>query len=197
MARATISDPLHNFRFHAKATETVNFTTGNRTGDVVDVLQPAGTGAGFSTGEDTNGQAGFQTITAPELTLDHVEYREGIKTYTEKYPGIPTVNDITFNRGVVIGDTSFYDWILNAIEGSNYRTTIDIYHAHKVAHKRPYPTSQGWVPDSLGVRTYRLINASPGRVKLSGDLDASSGDVSVAEMDVKYERVEMIPGRVV
>jgi len=179
MARASASDPLHSFRFHCKALDNIGFGT--------DLLQPAGTGPGFSVGDSA--EAGFQAVTSPEYTLEHVEYREGTKTYTEKYPGFPTVNDVTMSRGVARRDTAFYDWTVSAIEGADYRTDIAIYHFRRGARHVPFAPATD-VSDANAKR-YILRNGSPGRVKVAADFDASTGDVSLAEIDVIYERFDV------
>jgi phage tail-like protein len=182
MARAAASDPLHSFRFHVRAdggdSANVNGST--------DLLQPNGSGAGFVIGDGA--EAGFQAVTTPEFTLEHVEYREGTKIYTEKYPGIPTVNDLTFSRGVSRKDTAFFDWIVRAIEGAEYRADLSIFHFLRGARSRAFQS------DDVGddnTKRYIIRNGSPSRVKLAADLDASTGDVSLAEVDVVMERFEI------
>ena len=147
-----------------------------------DLLQPGGEGAGFTIGDGA--EAGFQSVTTPELNLEHVEYREGTKTYTEKYPGIPSVNDITMSRGASRKDTVFFDWIIRAIEGAEYRADLTIFHFIRGARSVPFQNSD--VSDEWTKR-YVVRNASPSRVKPAMDLDASTGDVSLAEVDVAYE----------
>jgi phage tail-like protein len=182
MARAAASDPLHNFRFHVRAiaadSQTVNGSN--------DILQPAGVGPGFTIGDGA--EAGFQAVTTPEFTLEHVEYREGTKIYTEKYPGIPTVGDMTMSRGVARKDTSFFDWIVRAIEGAEYRCDLVVYHFLRGSRSVSFQTTD--VKDT-NTKRYIIRNGSPGRVKVAADLDASTGDVSLAEVDVIYERFEI------
>lgn len=182
MARAAASDPLHNFRFHVRANGTDSGSVNGST----DLLQPGGVGAGYTVGDGA--EAGFQAVTTPEFTLEHVEYREGTKTYTEKYPGIPTVNDLTMSRGVARKDTAFFDWIVRAIEGAEYRADLTIFHILRGARSRSF------LADDIGdanTRRYVIRNGSPGRVKPAADLDATSGDVSLAEVDVIMERFEI------
>lgn len=166
MARAQALDPLHNFRFHATADV-----------DGADALE-------FTDAEGA--QAGFQSVSTPEVTVEAIEYREGIDTYTRKYPGIPTWSDVTFMRGVTKTDTSFADWISSAIENREYRADCSVFHWHR----------DGKDPGSAGdlgkARIYTLHEAMPIRVKLASDLDATSSDISMAEIDVAYEYAEIV-----
>jgi len=188
MARAQATDPLHNFRFHAGLAEG----DGNRWGGDLssDVIG------------NSKGEAGFNTFTAPEVTLEWVDYREGIRIYTEKYPGIPTMNDLTLGRGVARAETNFFEWMLAALENREYRADLNVYHFPRDSMTRN--AANGSQPgeglDGLGLpddaldlaKVYRIFNAGPGRVKIAADMDATSGDVSITEMDIVYERFDVI-----
>jgi phage tail-like protein len=164
MARTEASDVLHSFRFHV--------TTEN----------------GFGQYSDSElGEAGFQSVTLPEISTEAVEYREGIHTYTRKFPGVPTVTDMTLMRGVTKKDTSFYNWMIAGIEGGEYRTNITVYHWHRDGKQ-----AVDKVADLNSARKYLCFECLPIRVKPAADLDATSGEVSLAEMDVamEYFRIE-------
>jgi phage tail-like protein len=186
MTRAAASDPLHSFRFHARASGVVGVpgTLGT------DVLQPEGTGEGFTA---TEAEAGFQAITTPEITLETAEYREGILTYTQKYPGVPSINDLTFSRGVTRYDTAFFNWILGAVEGNEYRADVTIFHVQRPARELSRDTSAGTVLDVSDeiAKRYIVRNGIPIRVKLAADLDANTSDISLGEIDVACERVDI------
>ncbi len=181
MARAAATDPLHSFRFHVKAS-TVLGLGGFRN----DPLQPGvGHADGGVIGEQP--EAGFQSATTPEFTVEVAEYREGVKTYTEKYAGIPTVNDVTLMRGVARQDTAFLDWVVAAIEGAEYRSDLQYFHATREGRSAPsFNATDDFTPSNSKV--YTLFNAIPIRVKVSADLDASTSDVALAEIDIAYER---------
>lgn len=180
--RAQATDPLHNFRFHAKVVGDAGIDI-----DGSEPLQPAG-GEGAIVGEGA--EAGFQAITMPEYTLESVEYREGTRTYTLKFPGVPTTNDLTFTRGVARLDTAFYDWTREAIEGREYRADIVIYHFVRGARSAPTFNPGTNLGDATSKR-YVLFDAFPIRVKVAGDADATSSDISLAELDIAYERFEI------
>jgi phage tail-like protein len=161
MARVESTDPLHNFRFHVR--------TASEQGQ-------------FSSSE---GEAGFQSCTLPEVSAEAVEYREGTYTYTRKFPGLPTVTDVSLMRGVTKTDTSFFDWIQAAIRGGEYRTDMTIYHWHRDGK------TYGTLSDLNAARKYLCYEAFPIRVKPAADLDATSADVAIAEMDVAIEYFEI------
>jgi len=176
MARAMATDPLHAFRYHVRASAVPGIAD--------DPLQPA---AGYGVGLEA--EAGFQAATSPELTIETSEYREGIKTYTQKYSGIPSTNTLTLSRGVARYDTAFYVWAIAAAEGREYRTDLVYYHAMRQGRSYPFDAANDFTMQNSKV--YICREAIPARVKLAGDLDASTSDVSLAEVDVDYERPEI------
>lgn len=178
MARAQATDPLHNFRFHVRA---------GRVGGG-DPLQPSGTAEGFNI--STMGEAGFQSVTTPEYQVESVDYREGLMTYTQKYPGIPTTNELTMMRGVARYDTAFYRWVLDAIEGRQYRADLTIFHALREGRSSPFSPGDDFAPARS--KQYQVLNAFPIRVKPAADMDSSASDVSLAEVDVAYEQFNVV-----
>jgi len=179
MARTSASDPLHNFRFHARATAIGGI--GN------DPLQPGG--APSSDGATETAEAGFQAVTTPEYTVETAEYREGLFTYTHKYPGIPTTNEITMSRGAARLDTAFFTWVTAAIEGGEYRADVTIFHALRGGRQEPFNAEKNFT--AANSKRYILRQAWPMRVKIAGDLDSSTSDISLAEIDVAYEKFDV------
>lgn len=163
MARPQAEDFIHNFRFHV--------TTGGLGDGGEPPLLPA---------------AGFNSVTTPEYTVEAVEYREGIYTFTRKFPGLPTTNDLTMSRGVTKKDTEFYDWLTAAIAGAEYRSLITISHYHKDDGLNALDGSIA-LPAGGASKTYVCHEAIPTRVKPAADLDGTAGDVSLAEVDVAFE----------
>ena len=146
MARAIAADHLQSFRFKVAAS------------------------AGSMASAPFTGS--FQTCTAPELTLESVEFKDNSMTYKRKFPGIPAVNDITLAKGVIKADTELWDWIVAAKDANEYRCEITISHTDKEGNDR---------------YQYVLENAYPIRVKIDGDFDSNSSEISISEMDVTYE----------
>ena len=163
MARLERSDWLHSFRFHVR------------------------TELGFTEFIDSDlGEAGFSNVTTPEYTVETVEYREGIHTYTKKQSGIPTTNTLTLSRGVTKRDTAFYDWVVAAIEGGEYRTNLTIYHWHRDGKVVDKPA------DLEASKKYEIENAIPGRIKPAGDLDGTASEINISEVDVDFEKFTIV-----
>jgi len=165
--RAAVNDLMQGFRFHVIATnsDSENPLEFNRKGEF-----------------EGGGVAGFQSVTMPELTVEAQEYREGTMKWTQKYPGPPTVSDCTLMRGVAKRDTTFYDWVMDSVEGNEYRCDVTIYHYHR--------TEMGAANQSETSDDFRRVeckNCVPTRAKPAGDLDSMSGEVSMAEVDFAME----------
>jgi len=172
--RAAVDDLMQGFRFHVTA---VNW-------DQIDLLQPVPSRPGEFEG---GGQAGFQSVTLPELSIEATEYREGTFMWTQKYPGPPTVSDCTLMRGVAMTDTAFFDWVMTSVNGAQYRSDVTIWHYQR--------TQMGSGPaplQSTDVRKVFCRNCIPTRVKPAADFDSMSGEVSLAEVDFAMESFELL-----
>jgi phage tail-like protein len=171
MARPQINDHMQSHRFHARVI-----------GEDDPLIYVPQAGAGSAAGPE----AGFQSITVPELSVDPVEYREGIYVYTRKYPGVPQVSDCSLMRGIARFDTTFHDWILRCVNqepSQEYRKDLMIWHYAR--GEATVDDTNGYIPS--GARILYLYNAFPVRAKSSGDLDSTSGEVSMAEIDLAVE----------
>lgn len=177
MARAQATDFLSSSKFH------------------VDAVGVGGTQRLVVPGRP---QAGFSACTTPEATVEAVEYKEGNTLYTKKYPGNPTMSDVTLSRGVARGDSSFWEWLRVVIEGSGeYRADLDIKHYHRdTALVRAVPAT-GDQPNLTNLnmdvpgRIYHVREAFPIRCKPAGDLDATASEISIQEADISYESFEV------
>ena len=170
MARPQSSDYLQNFRFQARVVDGADFFAFN----------PGAVGV--------EGEAGFQSISFPERTFEVSEYREGTFKYTKKQAGVPSFSDVSFMRGMVFSDTGFYDWGVASLGGAEYRADIAIY-VDQRANVSPgiaEKLSQG------PARTLILREAFPIRDKPGGDLDATSSEIHIAEIDCAIEWFELI-----
>lgn len=176
MAREVATDFIHSMRFQVVATD------GGRPG-----LSPAG-----------RADAGFSNATTPEATVEAVEYREGTYLYTRKYPGNPTMNDLTLSRGVARQDSTFWSWLRIIIEGTGeYRQDIDINHYHRdTSLVRTVPASGAEANlTQLNIdspaRVYHVREAFPIRHKVAADLDATASEISIMELDLSFEHFEV------
>ena len=181
MARAASGDFFHSMRFHV---------------NVVDATFEHQLGASRDGQNET--EAGFNAVSTPELTTEGVEYKEGIHVYTQKYPGNPTVSDITLSRGVTTADTVFWDWARSVPESdAAYRADLNILHFHRTGFLKRSPTDGSGVSNREGVnatpaRIYKIYEAFPIRCKVATDLDGTSSEISIAEMDVAYESFDVL-----
>lgn len=178
--RAAVDDLMQGFRFHV--------TGVSNTPDKKDLLQP-GFIRGAAGGEPFEGgaQAGFQSVTLPELSVEPVEYREGTFTWTQKYPGPPTVSDCTLMRGIAKKDTAFFDWVEGAVNGKEYRMDITIWH-----YQRAEMGSAKKSDTSSEMRRVECKNCVPTRAKPAADFDSMSGEVSMAEVDFALESFTLL-----
>lgn len=187
MARALATDFLHSMRYHV-------------------VVVPGDAGLNDQATLNPNGRpdAGFSAVTTPEATVEAVEYKEGTMIYTRKYPGNPTMSDITMSRGVARGDSSFWNWLRLVLEGgpagtnqAEYRADLDIKHFHRdtaLVRTQPASGGEGNLTDlnkDTPARVYHVKNAFPIRHKVAGDLDATASEISIMELDVAYEHFEV------
>lgn len=168
MARAVSTDVFQSHRFHIRS---VN-------GDTLEAVS----------------EGGFQSITLPDVSLDIVEYKEGIMAWKRKYPGIPSVSDVTLTRGVARTRTRFWEWVLAAIQGGEYRCDLEIYHFHRDELLALGDTDSGNSPNlptpSAG-RRIKLINCFGATYKPGSDFDAMASEVSIEELTIACERFEV------
>lgn len=187
MARALNTDFLHSMRYHVTLVP-------NSAGDnpVVSFAAPGRPDAGFS------------AVTTPEATVEAVEYKEGTFVYTRKYPGNPSMSDVTLSRGVARQDSSFWNWLRLVIEGgpagaiqAEYRADVDIKHFHRdnsLVRGQPASGGEGNLTDlsvDSPARIYHVKEAFPMRHKVAGDLDATASEISIMELDLSYEHFEV------
>jgi phage tail-like protein len=187
MARPAATDYLHSMRFHVRVIAVG--AGGNDAAYLEGGTGYTATGMGLA-------QAGFTTCSIPDLTIESVEYKEGTFVYPRKYPGNPALGECTFGRGVTRGDSSFWDWAVNSVEGSSgieYRADLDIDHYHR---DQILPNAQSVsgnpsanIASASISRTYHLFECFPTMCKPAGDLDATSSEISIQEMTVAVERM--------
>lgn len=181
MARSMQADFLQNMRFHVTAVMA---------GGGPDPLQPGGDDGTGSRRPD----AGFSTCSMPELQTEEVTYTEGNMIYEVKQPGRPTMGGaLTVARGVARQDSSFYRLARLTAEGAGeYRMDLQIKMYHRSLSLLGTGTesvnfTQIDVRTAVPAKTVTVFNAFCSRCKPGSDLDATSSDISVAEMDFSYE----------
>jgi phage tail-like protein len=77
------------------------------------------------TGISANGadlKGSFSECTGLDVMMDPIEYRTGSEEHTvRKIPGLKKFPNITLKRGI-IGDLTFWNWILEGLNGKVHRT---------------------------------------------------------------------------
>jgi len=126
--------------------------------------------------------AGFNTATMPEINVGIIEYIEGLWVYKRKFPGEPDVQPVTLTKGVVKNDSSLFQWILAEVENRPYRSNLTIKHYH-----RDDVTGLVEYTNAKPYRRYECNNCWPSRVKLGSDFDATSGEISIEEIEITME----------
>lgn len=152
---------------------------------------------------DGRPEAGFSACTTPEVSTEPVEYREGTSIYGRKYPGVPSIADITLSRGVARNDSTFWDWMRQVVEGlggsGEYRADLTIKHYHRqealdrgLPADTPPPATNTIIDTANPARQYFVHEAFPIRHKVAADLDATASEISIMELDVAYEYFECV-----
>lgn len=183
MARTNAQDFLQNFRFHVEMLNTnaeneINYFT-----------------LDAETASRVGNRAGFQSCTLPEVSAEATEYREGTFKYTRKFSGVATVTDVSLMRGLALNDSALFSWMMDAIGGGEHRRDLTIkqysrgaaFQADDDGTSVPNDTDFVGTAGATDARTYKLYECIPIRCKPGADLDATSSEVSIQELDVALE----------
>lgn len=175
-----ISDYLSNYHFH-----------------VMDMS--------FSTPSVFNLSAGFRFCTAPEITAEIKEFKEGTFEYPKKVITGAKVGDISLHRGVKFFDSDFYDWIAPAIAAKNtqsqilgqtiFRKNILIIQYSDISTNS---NSQGFTPfqtlndliQFVPARAWMCFDTLPVYYKAGTDFDGIGADMSIAELTLSPRYIE-------
>jgi len=117
----------------------------------------------------------------PNVAIEEAPYREGITKWTEKYPGVPTVGDITLTKGIFKRESDFYNWIQKIVDGGEeYRTELVLNQYH--------------LTDEFGIdgkpsRVTRLLNCWGKDAKPTSDQDATSSNVGIQSLVISVEEI--------
>lgn len=123
---------------------------------------------------DQKEEAGFSEVSAPDITSDPVEYREGNMAGKTpgKQPGILKYSNVTLKRGTT-DSTVFVDWIKDIKDGKAPRKTVVIT----------------LMDDEMNeVASWQLEKTWP--TKYSGtDFNATSNEVAIESLELVTEGV--------
>lgn len=155
-------------------------------------------------------QAGFRSISAPELTLETAEIKEGNWPFKRKLITGAAVNTLTLSKGVTFFDSDFWRWASRASVGaktfgldigmlglkSGFRKDLFL-----IQFLRGVPNAMkfflpfgGW-DRGLNVfpaKIWMLENTIPTRYKVGTDFDGSTGEISIAEIELSMENFDEI-----
>lgn len=190
MARSREIDHLQSYAFHLA--------------DITPSLAPPFFSLGIGT------FASFSTCSMPEISLEVESFRQIGSMYQTHIISGASVGPISFSRGVLSFDSSFYRWVMRSIAGSDrVHRDLCLLHASSIStdHNdgQRYKASDGLSPANgstkLGAdageygmiralgKGFILHNCLPTRYKAGTDLDATSSEVSIAELDIQPEYV--------
>jgi len=137
---------------------------------------------------------GFSQITSPEISLEVETIRAGNRIYPYKAAPYASLNTITLSRGAFWGDSDFYRWTMKYLQGkTGSRRTLLLIHFtnYNIAAMTGGEAQISFGPITLApfvpAKAWLLEGCIPARCKVASDFDASSGDVSLVELDVEYE----------
>lgn len=194
MARLRIKDKLQNYQFHlldiSYSLSVPPF-----------VLNPL---------------ASFSAITTPEMTLETEEVAEGNSYFKRHVISGGSVSSITLQRGASFFDSEFWNWISACIRGqvgqiswpvamSGKRRNLLLIQFTGYSARGFTAVSEGmdalasmaagFLPNVGGIlripaRAWILIDCLPTRYKPASDFDATSGDISIMELELQMDRFE-------
>jgi phage tail-like protein len=184
MARATITDPVRNFKFQVTINATGNLAT------------------------QTNGldKIGFAVMSGVSVQNEMVGYREGgMNTHPHKFVGQSDFAPITFSRGVFAGQDQLYKWqqfmhawnqgsantgSTSVAGGNNYRCDIIVKVFDHPVSAGSYSSPgavDGVAPSPGNARLgIKLFDCWPGTYSLS-DLNAADSGIMVQQLTVHHE----------
>ena len=146
---------------------------------------------------------GFNAITAPEYTAEVDEIKQ-LNSMFKKYAySGGAASPITLTRGVRGFDNTMWDWMYRALIG------LEVTNRHLVLMQYTSINITAGVESELGQfaanafnpntaweaanfvpgKAWLLWNCIPTRYKAGSDFDATSGDVSLSELDVQPEAI--------
>lgn len=156
----------------------------------------------------------FSSATTPEIEVEQREIRQGNWEYARRYVKGASVAPITLSTGVRFWNSDMYNWIQAAIAGKDpVRRSLCMIHflglrsggagqliggavtgalSGGLAGAAGGAILGSFIDDRIPGRVWMLHDCIPTRYKAGGDFDASSGAVSVQELEVQPEHIDEI-----
>lgn len=126
---------------------------------------------------DNSEEAGFSEVSAPDISSDPVEYREGnmVGMTPGKQPGILKYSNVTLKRGTTDSQV-FVNWMKSVQEGKVERKTVVIT----------------LMDDAMAdVASWQLEKAWPTKYT-APDVNATSNEVAIESLELVCEGVSRI-----
>lgn len=148
---------------------------------------------------------GFSSISAPEMTVEYREIKEGNYEFPRKVVERAAVSDLTLENGSQLFNSGFWDWINKMPEGLFTKKNMLLIHFSNVNpgqySKNPNRKSEtvsldikgtkGMAGGDIAVRlpgkAWLLKDCAPSRYKVGSDFTASGGQISLQSLDLKFE----------
>lgn len=143
---------------------------------------------------------GFSAMTAPSMSSEFEEVKEGNWPFPRQVISRATVEPITLSRGVLFYDSDFWKWITQGITGdpglgavtgllsipTSVRRNLLLIHYLEFAPLGVNDNLSGANGRFPG-KAYVLHQCLPGKYKSGTDFDAKSSEISIAELEIKPE----------
>lgn len=126
---------------------------------------------------DSKEVGGFSEVNAGDITIDPIEYREGINPVNTvlKQPGLVKYGNVTLKWGLATA-TELMTWLQSTVDGTCERKTITIQlcdDLHKV------------------VAEWEVINAWPTKYTPT-DFNATSNEIAIESVELAHEGIKRI-----
>lgn len=152
---------------------------------------------------------GFNTCSSPEITLETEEIAQYHSSYKVPYYTKAAVSPITLTRGTSAFDSTMYRWAKRSMSGQD-RVHRHLMLIHFMSLSYTAPTSADPSPSSafdvtsVGMirpmgKAFLLWHCIPTRYKAGTDFDATSGNVSITELEIQpqyFSEVSLDPGQI-
>ena len=136
---------------------------------------------------------GFSAISHPEITVTTEEVQQLNSPFPEHVFSGATVSALTLSRGSRFYDSSMYTWLDRFIQGEDvpHRDLILIQHMGLAASASDVLVGPGLI-EILRVpgKAWMLWDCLPTRYTPGPGLDATSGEVSLSELDIQPVEIE-------
>lgn len=140
---------------------------------------------------------GFSSISMPEISVETEEINQLNSMWKRHVVTGASVGNLTLQRGVRFYDSSFYTWTMRTIYGEDVssRNLLLIHHMGLTIGESPvgvanFPTSDLVEILRIPGKAWLLHECIPVRYKAGSDLDATSSEVSIQELDIAVSSIE-------